>query len=913
MPTSDPQLAALLADDLRQRGPEGAAVLGALLGHSALSPPLDALLAEARALAEPPDVTVDDGPVVLLPEVGRVVLVGDLHGRYDRAEDALRHARVVDEAGRWVAPAGTLVVFVGDLVDADFAWDLPRHADPRGDAAWATYSHIANGWTGGRREAFEALSAVDATTHDALTRQARLDVLGASWVLSTLESVRRLAGLAEAAGGRVVVLTGNHELDLWSGRLWWYGDQKRALLRLLGVAAPDALVATLRAAPDRAAALDALDAVPLLGWLARSPWVLRAGPVLAMHGGPTRRLTDTLLGRDIDRPALLARWLSLHDNTPFHNDFFGEGSSLFAPSTSSDAVARDGDLVLPWLAAAGADLLAVGHSPFLGFPPGEWVDTTNPAVMAAVHQVERLGPIGHLLALDTGLKRGERAEVVRLDRERGELVAIADDGVVRGLLRRGEALDRLPSAATAVRLRRRLLDGLDAVRQPGPGELVQLGVDGRAWMRLFDTLDGLERDGHDLAALRDHVTTLLRAGPATLDLLQRRVLAASADGWAALERHREAVTARANALARRVTEQGGEVIRLAPGLAERTVDGEVYRMVDLVVEGIDDPREVFAVELSRDGGHPAALLRQFAHGRLLDELTIPLSPQREGWTALQDAACAALDAWLTAPRDSSPERAPQVSTERSARPSAQPRPSTPAVEPCAARLHVPVSVLTRLLDANRQVLGVSEPSPPPPTVWAPRAAPAWAPLPGPWRRLSVVWSAQRWLMLADLAFVDPALRTTGLALDEEGVVTARPHTELLLGLLARQEAVALFASLKPEVVRHLDAGEPERLGLGGTAVERRAPWRNGRFLFASTSSAAARDHHAHNGVRVEFSLDHTTLTQFVRVGWLNLGLFVGDAGQVLDPSRPVGLDEVAIEVIGIGQRGVQALWEHRVR
>eukprot|EP01063_Lacrimia_lanifica_P013301 TRINITY_DN19942_c0_g1_i1.p1 TRINITY_DN19942_c0_g1~~TRINITY_DN19942_c0_g1_i1.p1 ORF type:complete len:441 (+),score=145.69 TRINITY_DN19942_c0_g1_i1:55-1323(+) len=54
---------------------------------------------------------------LLVCAAGRVVVVGDLHGDLPTARSILQAAKVVDEDGVWIAPAGTTLLQTGDIVD----------------------------------------------------------------------------------------------------------------------------------------------------------------------------------------------------------------------------------------------------------------------------------------------------------------------------------------------------------------------------------------------------------------------------------------------------------------------------------------------------------------------------------------------------------------------------------------------------------------------------------------------------------------------------------------------------------------------------------------------------------------------------------------------------------------------------
>jgi hypothetical protein len=146
-----------------------------------------------------------------VPAVDSLYVVGDTHGMYDELLGGLRNASLIDADGRWAGGRKQLV-FAGDLMD-------------RGP-----------------------------------------DVVRLLWF------VYRLEREAAAAGGRVHVVLGNHELMVLLGDLRYVHPKEAHVAELHGISYD-------RLFDVRAA---------LLGrWLASKPGVLRVGRVLVAHGGVT--------------------------------------------------------------------------------------------------------------------------------------------------------------------------------------------------------------------------------------------------------------------------------------------------------------------------------------------------------------------------------------------------------------------------------------------------------------------------------------------------------------------------------------------------------------------------------------------------------------------------------------------------
>lgn len=231
-------------------------------------------------------------------------IVGDTHGMYDALLGGLRNAGLIDSAGHWSGGRKQLA-FAGDLVD-------------RGP-----------------------------------------DVQQLLWF------VYRLEREAAAAGGRVHVVLGNHEIMVMLGDLRYVHPKEQHIAELHGISY------------DRL--LDIRTSV-LGRWLASKPAVLRIGRVLVAHGGvaaayarlPLQQIDDTL--NTYMREDLFYYWTdTTHvvrmDSVSFQRrvDFFWDTNSLFwhRAYVQADSLQRDSMQVElgEVLRRLDADVLVVGHTP----------------------------------------------------------------------------------------------------------------------------------------------------------------------------------------------------------------------------------------------------------------------------------------------------------------------------------------------------------------------------------------------------------------------------------------------------------------------------------------------------------------------------------------------------------------------
>jgi hypothetical protein len=238
-------------------------------------------------------------PPVSFPAVDSLYVIGDTHGMYDELVAGLQRAGLIDHALRWTGGRHHLVL-AGDLMD-------------RGP-----------------------------------------DVTGLLWL------VYRLEREAAAAGGRVHVVLGNHEIMVMLGDLRYVHPK-------------EAEVAVLHGTPyDRM--FDIRHSV-LGRWLASRPAMIRIGDVVIVHGGVTepyarlglRRYDQTL--RRYMAEELFYVWADTTAAIPIDQesyerrvDFFWGESSVFWHRGYVQSDTLDAELRRS-LGALRASTLVVGHTP----------------------------------------------------------------------------------------------------------------------------------------------------------------------------------------------------------------------------------------------------------------------------------------------------------------------------------------------------------------------------------------------------------------------------------------------------------------------------------------------------------------------------------------------------------------------
>ncbi len=233
-----------------------------------------------------------------LPAAERVVAIGDLHGDFDATRAVLRLAGLIGADDRWSGGEAVLVQ-TGDQLD-------------RGD--------------GERR------------------------------IIDLLE---RLRDEAVAAGGRVVVLNGNHELMNVRGDLRYVTQGGFAEFKGFADASTPVDPRLAKVPPGLRGRLVAfLPGGPYARILARRPVIARVGDTLFVHGGVLPTHVEIGLER-INRE--VAAWVA--GQTPSPPPYMrGEDSPVWSRHYSTDPDAADCALLARVLEATGTRRMVVGHT-----------------------------------------------------------------------------------------------------------------------------------------------------------------------------------------------------------------------------------------------------------------------------------------------------------------------------------------------------------------------------------------------------------------------------------------------------------------------------------------------------------------------------------------------------------------------
>lgn len=276
----------------------------------------------------------------------RVIAVGDLHGDFEAWQAIARAAGLIDRRGRW-SGARTVLVQTGDIVD-------------RG--------------AGSRR---------------------------------ILDQLMRLQREAPRAGGRVVVLTGNHEAMNVTGDLRYvdpgeyaafatrdsarlrdllFEQQRAQFAAQIGAAARKLSAGAIRQEWDRQTPLGLVEHQlafsPVNGeygrWIAGNPVIAKIGDTLFVHGGLSAEYSRVPLD-ELNRRAAAELKARSTDETALINDPLGplwyRGLVTRAPDPDEPPLPA-GAVKLPprpdidteltqVLAATGAKRLVIGHTPSL--------------------------------------------------------------------------------------------------------------------------------------------------------------------------------------------------------------------------------------------------------------------------------------------------------------------------------------------------------------------------------------------------------------------------------------------------------------------------------------------------------------------------------------------------------------------
>jgi len=255
-----------------------------------------------------------------LPQVRRWAAVSDVHGQNALLLSLLRAQHIVDEQGNWAWRRGVLIV-VGDVFDRG-----PNQLE----ALWAIY---------------------------------------------------RWAQQARAAGGRVELLLGNHEIMVLTGDLRYLHEKYQAVAQLLG-RSYDQLFA---------------ESTELGAWLRARATVLKLGDTLFTHGGLHPVFADQPIDlasinaafrNYLSQPSLQrdpqTAWLVGNDGPTWYRGYFAPPR---ASSTQVQALLKQ----------AKVERIVVGH--------------TTQEQIRSFYQ-------GGVIAIDAGLKNGERGELLVFEKGR---------------------------------------------------------------------------------------------------------------------------------------------------------------------------------------------------------------------------------------------------------------------------------------------------------------------------------------------------------------------------------------------------------------------------------------------------------------------------------------------------------------
>ncbi len=248
-----------------------------------------------EASAELPQVNVTSIDLPSVVSAGaRIVAIGDLHGDLSAAHRVLKLAGLVNDALAWIG-GETQVVQLGDLLD-------------RGD---------------GERQLFELFL--------------------------------RLRDEAKEAGGRFIVLNGNHELMNAAGDLRYV--TRGGLLQFRDAPLHPTLEEAVRGAPSnvRGRLRAFLPGGPMAQAMATFPVAVRVGSTVFVHGGLTPQYTDLSALN-----AQVSQWLLGHGRVP--PAVVDDQGPVWNRAYSDRPDEGDCSLLTRTLAALGAERMIVAHT-----------------------------------------------------------------------------------------------------------------------------------------------------------------------------------------------------------------------------------------------------------------------------------------------------------------------------------------------------------------------------------------------------------------------------------------------------------------------------------------------------------------------------------------------------------------------
>jgi hypothetical protein len=735
----------------------------------------------------------------------------------------------------------------------------------------------------------------------------RKAIAGAVDSLLTLGFFRKL----QASGDPVVCLLGNHDVDLLRGDFRYFPRQKAWLLALAGVEPGDIAAHARREGPGPGDWTD-----PDLAWLRELPFLAVGAGVLAVHGGPTHTLVrsfDILGIRDVRD---LAAYLQRGRAAGFRHASLEEGASVLSPDSADDDAVLDTDLCRRFQDLANARLLAVGHSPFLHFPKGQWQDLDDPEIAACVEVPALLGAGGRVLKLDTNTKRGGPCWLVRVGMGSEGCVAFRQDGLRRDLPPPAAQFE--PGGGTG---------GLEA-----PAE----GVDAEALGRITRALERLgSGDGAD--RLRSCLETLVALGLTGLSPVETAVSLArdpASVATAALEALVSRVVERHAALSvdleRAVEEAGPDCVAFVPAFEAAVIGGRTFHLGpavarDVTASGRSKGKPVITASWFADASGAIVRVQSFT-----PEGPGPEARVRCGSWPPDDAAIARVVRDCTG-LDPVVGRASSggIASRRPLRPGASPggngkegSPDWRLPEGPAVTDPVILAGLREWGRRNKETLGfdAGEAGFHHVLDGAGRIVPGRFRLRTPAGVQGVILVPGGMLVPVNTAFLDPASRFVVVRVPPGGNLGSaaacrrfesagkpahsRDHAACLAGFLDG-DPIRLHSAITPAVLGLLRAGEFDALGLG----DPRDPiWRRGRFLFASPDPAIAA-YFFHKACTARFRIPRARFASALMAGLVTVNLFLSDHNEPLDPAARFGATDIGLEVVAIGVEGIEWLME----
>ncbi len=845
-------------------------------------------------------------------DAGNLFFLGDVHGCWWRVERLFRVAGWTGAEGL-LPPPGTCLIQVGDLIDRGkkVAAGRDLHLPPRPDLPARVTQLTATqscppaapppSRIGGPPVPLIELARGEVPwPSELIAHQQRL----LSHACDSVETVRYFMGLesrCNTAGARLVCLVGNHEADLIRGNFCHARRQKIYFLALLGLEA-EAIEqhATVGVAPPLLRTL-----APELAWLLDRPLMALAKGVLAVHGGPVQNLVLVLDALGIPDLDTLAQHLEEARDAGYDHPLTREGGSILSPGPGDDAVRRPA-LARRMLDLAEAHTLALGHSPFLHYPRGRWVDIDDPAVRTRLETPAFLGREGEIIKLDTDMKRGGPAWLVSWNSAKDAWTALREDGWKQGL-------ERPETPRPSISALEGGIGRLDTLPEPAPE-----GVDGDEWQSVQGALESLEASGRfqEAEQVRRRLGFLLHAGLTDLAVIAEGLhwRGRPFQTWLEwLESWCNAVEARLHALAAQLETTlrnagGGEVLFVLPP-GSYVIQGRFVHLLPAVVQAVlckpwenlpKQPVRVAGVGYLTKASREYLRIQVFGRrGDLLLESMYPLEHWPPDPTQVEQKARKVLEQAARSHATVSPFPASESSGGVEPPVGGSPRrrhkvrvggPVTDPVVQQALETWGRAAFSSRGADCTCwQALGAD----------GRLAANRYLVCPTLERCVPVLQVGGVYLP-ANTAFTDPGRRYPVVTSGPDGPrVLPIDHATWLFPWLPG-DPVYLYSAVSEQVAGYLQQGAVEQVGLAGA---RRPRWQRGRYLFLSPE-ATIGCYFFHKAVTLAFEIPRDRLESAVISRLVTVNLFLSDGGEVLDPEARFGAPDVGLEVVALGTDGV---------